>query len=99
MIYETNTGITIRVPGPEDDQKEFLYATGDAFIEYDKACKRIIRLLENSTIDYDAEELAEKIIQEILNMAPENVAFLSAHYDTFFSNIDISEMQPEPAVQ
>ena len=98
MIYETETGITIRVPGPEDDQKEFLYATGDAFIDYDKACKRNVGLLENSTIDY-AEELAEKIIQEILYMAPENLAFLSAHYDTFFSNIDISEMRPEPAVQ
>ena len=98
MIYETETGITIRVPGPEDDQKEFLYATGDAFIDYDKACKRIVNLLENSTSDY-AEELAEKIIQEILDMAPENLAFLSAHYDTFFSNIDISEMQPEPAIQ
>ena len=66
MIYETETGITIRVPGPENDQKEFLYATEDAFIDYDKACKRIIRLLENNTIDY-TEELAEKIIQEILN--------------------------------
>ena len=98
MIYETETGITIRVPGPEDNQKEFLYATGDAFIDYDKACKRIVNLLENNTIDY-TEELADKIIQEILNMAPENLAFLSAHYDTFFLNIDISEMQPEPAVQ
>ena len=83
MIYETETGITIRVPGPEDDQKEFLYATGDAFIDYNKACKRIVRLLENNTIEF-TEELAEKIIQEILDMAPENLAFLSAHYDTFF---------------
>ena len=98
MIYETETGITIRVPGPEDDQNLFLYATGDAFIDYEKACKRIVRLLENSTIEF-TEELAEKIIQEILDMAPENLAFLSAHYDTFFLNIDISEMQPEPAVK
>jgi len=98
VIHETETGITIRVPGPEDDQKEFLYATGDAFNDYDRATERVIELLGSRLIDC-TKELAEDIVKEVLYMAPENLAFLSAHYDTFFTNIDVSEMQPEPAVQ
>ena len=98
MIYETETGITIRVPGPEDDQKEFLYATGDAFIDYDRACKRVVELLKGHSIDC-TKGLVESIMEEVFYMAPENIAFLSAHYETFFSNIDVSEMIPEPAIQ
>lgn len=98
MIYETETGITLRVPSPEEDPADFMSATGDAFLDYDRICRRLVDLLESHSIDC-TDEFAEKIAKEVLGMAPENLAFLSAYYDTFLQTVDTSEGLPEPAVQ
>ena len=64
------------------------------------AQKAGIEIIMISTHVTDPEdEFAEKIAKEVLGMAPENLAFLSAYYDTFLQTVDTSEGLPEPAVQ